>query len=443
MFQVEDEFFSTSGDVKDAEWSRDDDDGKVPDSMFLLKKTLDIPSETLLDGSHRMTDCIGVGDRAFVTKCIDVRTGKPGATKMFHNNNLAEKEVSILRRLQKVDSSYIVQYSKHFWQRSYICITFELLDQTLLDFLWSRPEGLPMVQLRSIIWQMADALTHLKAAGIVHADLRPGNIMVVDTREQAARIKLIDFGTAFYADSPSAGPDLGTSGYRAPEVILGMPLGGAIDVWSLGASAVYLAVSDALFRASGDEAELREIIGCVGQPSDQLLDSGPLTSLYFQKQSNEQKRWRLKSPPIFEEDAGQQARTRKSIRLEEIPELMLHGDQNEKHLFVDLLKKTMHVDADKRISPLELLQHPFLGNSRFQVPEGTRTEGGLNAEAPGNDGQTETTPGISDGGEDRSSGFSSRISKWMRRIELCFTCLHQQSAGNATRKPKRAADSGH
>lgn len=62
---------------EDAEQTKDDD-GKVPDSMFLLKKTLDIPSETLLDGFHKMTACIGVGDGAFVTKCIDVRTGKSG-----------------------------------------------------------------------------------------------------------------------------------------------------------------------------------------------------------------------------------------------------------------------------------------------------------------------------------------------------------------------------
>lgn len=440
MFQ-EDDFIasSASGDEKeDAEWSRGDD-GKVPDSMLLLKKMLDIPSETLLDGSHRMTDCIGVGDRAFVTRCIDVRTGKMGATKMFHDNRrcrkLAEKEISIVRQLQRVDSSYIVQYSKHFWQKSNICINFELLDQTLLDYLWARPEGLPMVQLRSIIWQMAGALTHLKAAGIVHADLRPGNVMVVDAREEAARIKLIDFGTAFYADSPSAGPDLGTSGYRAPEIILGMPLSGAVDVWSLGASAVYLATSDALFRASGDEAELREIISSVGQPSDDLLDSGPLTSLYFHKQSNEQKRWRLKSPLIFEEEGGQQARTRKSIRLDDVPELMVHGDTNEKNLFVDLVKKTMQPNADKRIGSLEVLQHPFLTNSCCQVPEGSRrTEGALN---------TEAKPGSGDGGEDRSSRLPSRISRWIRRIELCFTCLHQQSVGNTPQKSKRAANSGH
>lgn len=107
---------------------------------------------------------------------------------MFHDNRrshkLAQKEISILRQLQKVDSSYVVKYSKHFLQKSYICINFELLDQTLLDYLWSRPDGFPMVDLRSIIWQMAGALSHLKTAGIVHAALRPGNIMVVDTRQQ-------------------------------------------------------------------------------------------------------------------------------------------------------------------------------------------------------------------------------------------------------------------
>lgn len=47
-----------------------------------------------------------------------------------------------------------------------------------------------------------------------------------------------------------------------------MALSGAIDVWALGASAVYLAISDGLFRAKGDDAELSEIIICIGQSSD-------------------------------------------------------------------------------------------------------------------------------------------------------------------------------
>lgn len=449
MFQVDDEFisFSASGDVReDAEWTKDDD-GKVPDSMFLLKKSLDIPSETLLDGSQKMTECIGVGDRAFVTKCIDVRTGKMGATKMFRDNrwcrNLAEKEIRVLTQLRKVDSSYIVRYSQHFLQKNSICINFELLDQTLLDYLWSRPDGLPVVELRSILRQAAGALSHLKTAGIVHADLRPGNIMVVDTRQQPARIKLIDFGMAFHADSPSAGPDLGTSGYRAPEIILGMPLSGAIDMWSLGTSAVYLAISDGLFRANGDDAELGEIISCIGQPPDEALDTGLLTSLYFHKQSNEPKRWRLKSPLDFEEETGRKARSTESIRLEDIPELMVYGDTREKTLFVDLLKKMMQLEADKRITPLEVLQHPFLTHSRCPRTS-TRV---VNAEAPGNDSHADVKPVSTDGGDkDRSRPFSSRITKWIRRIELCFPCLHQQSTHNtknAPRKPKRAANPRH
>lgn len=448
MFRVEDALIScsTSGaEREDTEWTNDDG-GKVPDSMFLLKKTLDIPSETLLDGSRKMTDCIGVGERAFVTKCFDVRTGKTGATKMFHDNkrcrSLAEKEISILRQLQKVGSSYIVRYSEHFVQKSYICINFELLDQTLLDYLWSRPDGLPMEELRSIIWQMAGALSHLKTAGIVHADIRPGNIMVVDTRQQPARIKLIDFGMAFSADSPSAGPDVGTSGYRAPEIILGMPLSGAIDVWSFGASAVYLAISDGLFRANGDDAELSEIIRCIGQPSDDALDTGLLTSLYFQKQSNEQNRWRLKSPLDLGEKAGPKGRRAESIRLDDIPELMVYGDANEKTSFVDLLRKMMQLDADERITPLEVLQHPFLTNSCCQVPQGTSSRGAVSAKAPGNGGHPETKPGSTDGGrEDRGR----RVSKWMKRIQLCFACLHQHSAHsteNTPQTPKRAADSG-
>lgn len=173
-----------------------------------------------------------------------------------------------------------------------------------------------------------------------------------------------------------------------------------------------------------------------------MLDAGPLTSLYFHKQSNEQKHWRLKSPLDLEEETGQEARTTESIRLHDIPELMIHRNTNENNLFVDLLKKMRQLDADKRITPLEVLQHPFLTTGRCQGPEGSSSRGAVTAEAPGNHNHTETKPGNADGGEKhRSSRFSSRITEWIRRIELCFTCLHQQSAHNTEnppRKPKRS-----
>lgn len=84
--------------------------------------------------------------------------------------------------------------------------------------------------------------------------------------------------------------------------MLGMALSGAIEVWTLGATAVYLAISDGLSRAKGDDAELSEIITCIVQPSDDVLDIGPLTILYFHKLNNKQPQWRFKSYLEFEID---------------------------------------------------------------------------------------------------------------------------------------------
>lgn len=101
-----------------------------------------------------------------------------------------------------------------------------------------RDWALPVAELKSIILQVAFALDHLEFAGIVHADLKPGNIMVVNKQEQPVRIKLVDFGMAFQASSVINNHILGTIGFRALEIILGLPLSSAIDMWSLGGHGV-------------------------------------------------------------------------------------------------------------------------------------------------------------------------------------------------------------
>jgi len=74
------------------------------------------------------------------------------------------------------------------------------------------------------------ALKHCKLNKVVHADIKPDNVLVsADTK----KIKLCDFGTAFPESEASLVEYLVSRYYRAPEIIIGYPYGCEIDIWSV------------------------------------------------------------------------------------------------------------------------------------------------------------------------------------------------------------------
>lgn len=96
----------------------------------------------------------------------------------------------------------------------------------------NRPERLG--RLTDAVMQLCQALAYIHAHGVVHRDLKPTNVMVDEERI----VRLMDFGLAkFLADDAAVtanGRMVGTFRYMAPEQILGEPLDGRADLYSLG-----------------------------------------------------------------------------------------------------------------------------------------------------------------------------------------------------------------
>ncbi|WP_181809731.1 serine/threonine-protein kinase, partial [Streptomyces shenzhenensis] len=109
----------------------------------------------------------------------------------------------------------------------------------------ARHGPLPVEALRTLLAGVAEALVHVHAAGLVHRDLTPANVMLALDGPH-----VIDFGISRPADGAAvtaAGAIVGSPPYLSPEQALGEPLTPASDVFSLASTIAYAAVGAHLF----------------------------------------------------------------------------------------------------------------------------------------------------------------------------------------------------
>ena len=112
-------------------------------------------------------------------------------------------------------------------------IAMEYVEGQNLKEVLAQGRPLPFEQIGDIIAQVADALDFAHAKGIVHRDVKPANIILVDGN----RAKITDFGIAKITSGgnlTTTGQFLGTPNYMAPEQIKGAPVDGRTDIFSLG-----------------------------------------------------------------------------------------------------------------------------------------------------------------------------------------------------------------
>jgi tetratricopeptide (TPR) repeat protein len=150
-------------------------------------------------------------------------------------------------------------------------IVMEWLDGRPLNGL-TRPAGLPVEFALSCGVQIAEALAHAHACGVVHGDLKSANVLM--TSEYGA--KLLDFGVARReGDSASAGRSpRGTPLFMAPEILGGEAASARSDVWSFGCVLQELLTGSLPFRGSTTSAIVSAVLDAEPAP---LPESVPLS----------------------------------------------------------------------------------------------------------------------------------------------------------------------
>src|SRR5580693_1824579 len=205
-------------------------------------------------GPYRLQDRLGEGGVGVVHRARD-REGRPVAVKVLHP--LGTDGVNARRRLarevetmRRVRSPYVAEVLDADVTGEYPYIVTRFVAGPTLDEMVRTRGPLSGPGLRRLAHGMAEALTAIHAAGVVHRDLKPGNVMLTDDRPI-----VIDFGIAQAGDATrltQTGLVMGTPGYLAPEVIEGQPSSPASDVHSWGATMAYAATGRAPYGGGGD-----------------------------------------------------------------------------------------------------------------------------------------------------------------------------------------------
>jgi predicted Ser/Thr protein kinase len=224
-------------------------------------------------GPYRVIKRLGQGGMGVVYLATDA-TGQSVAVKALHpgmasEENARRRLAREVETMHRVRSQYVAQVLGADLDGDPPYIVTRYVPGLTLDAVVASGGALTGQALSRLAYGLAQALAAVHAAGVVHRDLKPGNVMISDGEPV-----VIDFGIAQVAETTrltATGMFMGTPGYLAPEVIEGMESGSAADVHSWGATVAFAATGRPPFGTGTFEAIFFRIMH--GQPD---LDTLPL-----------------------------------------------------------------------------------------------------------------------------------------------------------------------
>ncbi|OHS95023.1 CMGC family protein kinase [Tritrichomonas foetus] len=309
------------------------------------------------------------------------------AVKIYKTNTVAisqsENEMVMIpyvQRLSGTSKKSVIPSICHSTKiQGHPALIMNLYGPTLFQIIAIRNYiGLPLTVIRSILTQLLQGLVNLESRGIVHADIKPENVLISLSRfgkttsfaDYTARISqisqtfttddyeapgcldiaLVDWSSSSMGYSQSA-PYVQSRYYRAPEVLLRSKYGPSADIWSLGCLAAEMFLGSPLFPG-GDEIDmLRQIQLKLG-----LLPSSLIKKMGDNSLAKHSDEWRI-DPSMYVPGNFEIFLRERSGR-----------DDFDFLAFINILRLMLQLNPDARISASSAMLHPFITGSTSQQP---------------------------------------------------------------------------
>ncbi|WP_307624266.1 serine/threonine-protein kinase [Streptomyces sp. V3I7] len=229
----------------------------------------------LIAGRYRLHTAIGRGAMGEVWRAQDELLGRAVAVKLLLSQDGDPTAASRFRleaeTAGRLSHPHVVGVLDFGEQEGRLFLVMELVDGDSLAQVLSGAGTLPAEQVARMAAQAAAGLAVAHEQGIVHRDIKPGNLLV----DADGNVKIGDFGIARFVDDPNAaltatGQIVGTSLYLAPERALGKPAGPPSDVYSLGCLLYQLLTGRPPFHADSAVAVLHQHLDQAPVPPREL-----------------------------------------------------------------------------------------------------------------------------------------------------------------------------
>eukprot|EP00929_Paragymnodinium_shiwhaense_P075445 TRINITY_DN38572_c0_g1_i1.p1 TRINITY_DN38572_c0_g1~~TRINITY_DN38572_c0_g1_i1.p1 ORF type:complete len:850 (-),score=209.84 TRINITY_DN38572_c0_g1_i1:162-2711(-) len=336
-------------------------------------KEFPIRVNTIVAARYQVLDYIGSAAFSRAVQCFDLKERRMVCMKIVKNDkdfvDQSLDEIKLLQIIQSgtdsVDDKHCLRLFDYFYHKEHLVIVTELLRDNLYEFArFNRSEAVAMLpasaaakpyftlgRMQRITHQVLVALEYVHSLQLIHADLKPENILFKSYA--SCEVKVIDFGSSCFVDDELSSYVQSRS-YRAPEVVLGLPYGQKVDIWSLGCIVAELWAGYVLFQNDSVQSLLARIVGILGAFPSHMLDAGRHVPNFFCQDGR-----------LYKElESGTDEARRIQLLLPKRTSLRQRMRTSDEE-FLNFLTQVLQVNPDFRLTAKEALAHPWLARGRY------------------------------------------------------------------------------